>query len=95
MAISESIRPDVEIAARILREAGAEEVYVFGSAAHGIERPGSDIDMAVKGLPPEIFFQTMGEVVMAISRCFDLIDLDERNLFTEYLENEGELVRVA
>lgn len=95
MAISESIRPDVEIAARILREAGAEEVYVFGSAAHGKERPGSDIDLAVRGLPPEVFFKTMSEIVFSIRRELDLIDLDEPNLFTEYLERKGELVRVA
>jgi predicted nucleotidyltransferase len=95
MAISESIRQDVEIAAKILREAGAKEVYVFGSAAHGKDRPGSDIDMAVRGLPPKIFFRTMGRVAITISRPFDLLDLDRKNPLTEYLEREGELIRVA
>ena len=95
MAISESIRQDVEIAAKILREAGAKEVYVFGSAAHAKERAGSDIDIAVRGLPPEVFFSTAGRIALAISKEFDLVDLDERNPFTEYLEQEGELIRVA
>jgi len=86
---------DVDIAAKILREAGACEVYVFGSAAHGKARPDSDLDLAVRGLPPEVFFKTMGRVAFAVSRRFDLIDLDERNPFTEYLEKKGGLIRVA
>ncbi|MCX6376254.1 MAG: nucleotidyltransferase domain-containing protein [Armatimonadetes bacterium] len=95
MAISQSIMQDVEIAAKILLEAGAKEVYVFGSAAHGEEHPGSDIDMAVRGLPPRIFFRTMGKVALAVSRPFDLVDLDKGNLFTEFLERKGELVSVG
>ena len=60
------IKRDVEAAVKILREAGAREVFIFGSAGHGTERPDSD-----------------------------LVDLDERNPFTEYLERKGGLVRVA
>jgi len=93
--MNEEIREDVEKAAKILREAGATEVYVFGSAAHRELRPESDIDIAVRGLPPEKFFRAMSTVTFAISRPFDLIDLDERDPFTEYLEKEGELLRVA
>ena len=93
--MDEAIRKDVETAARILREAGAQEVYVFGSAAHGKMRPDSDIDLAIRGLSPERFFPTMGRVRDAISHLFDLIDLDDDNLFTQYLEQEGELLRVA
>ena len=90
-----AIKSDIETAARILREEGATEVYVFGSAAHGKMRPDSDIDLAVRGLPPERYFPAMGRVVDAIQRLFDLVDLDEENLFTRFLEDEGELTRVA
>ena len=90
-----AIKSDIETAARILREEGATEVYVFGSAAHGKMRPDSDIDFAIRGLPPERFFPAMGKVGDAISYVFDLIDLDDDNLFTRFLEEEGELVRVA
>ena len=95
MATGDSIQRDIELAARILREAGAQEVFVFGSASRGVERPGSDLDLAVRGLPPERFFEAMSRVTFAISRSFDLIDLDERNVFTEYLEKKGGLRRVA
>ncbi len=93
--MDDEIRSDIETAARILREEGATEVYVFGSAAHGKMRPESDIDFAIRGLPPEKFFPTMGKVGDAIRRLFDLVDLDDNNLFTRFLEEEGELVRVA
>jgi len=89
------IKNDIETAARILREEGATEVYVFGSAAHGKMRPDSDIDLAVRGLPPERYFPAMGRVVDAIQRLFDLVDLDEENLFTQYIVQKGVLQRVA
>jgi len=82
-------------AAEILKAAGAREVYVFGSAAKGTARQGSDLDLAVSGLPPRIFFQTMGKVHEAIGRPLDLIDLDENTLFVQYLREHGELLRVG
>ena len=91
----ELVSSDIETAARILKEAGASEVFVFGSAARGSAGPDSDLDLAVRGLPPEEFFRAMGRVVLAISRQIDLVDLDEENPFTKYLEREGELKRVA
>ena len=90
-----AIKSDIELAARILREEGATEVYVFGSAVHGKMRPDSDIDFAIRGLPPEKYFPTRGKVGRAISHLFDLVDLDDDNLFTRFLEEEGELLRVA
>lgn len=93
--MDETIQRDIETAARILREAGATEVFVFGSAAEGKLRPDSDIDLAVRGIPPEKFFRAIGMAMRAISRDLDLIDLDEENLFTEFLQQEGQLKRVA
>lgn len=93
--LDKSVKHDAETAARILLSAGATEVFVFGSLVHGEARPDSDLDIAVRGLPPEKFFRTMSEISFAISRPFDLVDLDEQNPFTEYLEQAGELLRVA
>ncbi len=84
----------VREAARVLMAAGAHEVYLFGSAAMGSMRKGSDIDLAVKGLPPEAFFTAMGQAGDILQRQVDLVDLDEDNPFTRYLKEEGELVRV-
>lgn len=95
MTKGSSIQQDIELAIKILQEAGAQEVFIFGSASRGTERPESDVDLAVRGLPAERFYEAVGKVILSISRPFDLIDLDERSEFTEYLERKGGLKRVA
>jgi len=87
--------PLIEKAAAALKTAGAREVYVFGSASKGRLRPNSDVDMAVSGLPPEVFFRAMAAAHEALGRPLDLIDLDEDNPFIRYLKNKGELLRVG
>jgi len=85
----------IQAAAAALKEFGAREVYVFGSTAGGTMREDSDIDLAVSGLPPEVFFRAMARASGALGRELDLIDLDEDTPFTRYLKEEGELERVA
>ena len=85
----------VDKAAAALKAAGAKEVYVFGSAKKGEMRPNSDVDMAVSGLPPEVFFRAMAKAHDALGRPLDLVDLDEDNAFTQYLKSKGELLRVG
>jgi predicted nucleotidyltransferase len=85
----------IEKAAAALKAAGAREVYVFGSARTGKLRPHSDVDMAVSGLPPEVFFRAMAAAHDALGRPLDLVDLDDDNDFTRYLKEEGELQRVG
>jgi len=91
----EKIERLIQDAAAALKAAGARVVYVFGSAAKGNLRENSDVDMAVSGLPPEVFFQAMGKAIRALGRPGDLVDLDEDNPFTRYLKSEGELLRVG
>ena len=93
--MKKGIRELVERAAKVLRDAGANEVYLFGSARGGDLREGSDIDLAVAGLPPERFFQAMGQVADILQCRLDLVDLDEESPFTRYLREEGELRRVG
>jgi predicted nucleotidyltransferase len=85
----------IEKAAAALKAAGAREVYVFGSASKGKLRPGADADMAVSGLPPEVYFRAMAAAHDALGRPLDLVDLDDDNAFTRYLKQEGELQRVG
>jgi len=82
-------------AAASLEAAGTREVYVFGSAAQGTLREDSDVDMAVSGLPPKVFFRAMAIASDALGRPLDLVDLDEDTAFTRYLKREGELRRVG
>jgi predicted nucleotidyltransferase len=89
------LRKRIERAAAVLKSFGAREVYVFGSAAAGVPRPGSDVDLAVVGLPPEVFFEATAGAADALGCELDLVDLDEQTPFTCYLREQGELQRVA
>jgi predicted nucleotidyltransferase len=93
--MNDEMRELIKRAAAVLKEAGASEVYLFGSGAKGNIRENSDIDLAVSGLPPEKFFQAMGLVADILQRPLDLVDLDELNPFTRYLKEEEELQNVG
>jgi len=93
--VDSDLKERIGRAAAVLKAAGAKEVFVFGSAATGKLRQGSDIDLAVSGLPPERFFKAMGRAGDVLGCTLDLIDLDEECPFTRYLREEGELKRVG
>ena len=93
--MAEKLEGLIEKAVAELKEAGAREVYLFGSAAKGMLRENSDLDLAVSGLPPERFVRALARAANLLRRPVDLIDLDEDSAFTRYLKDEGELRRVG
>jgi len=93
--MNETLRTPLLRAAAVLKAAGAQEVYLFGSAATGTARDDSDIDLAVSGLPPHVFYQAMALAGDILQRPLDLVDLDEGSIFTEYLKRSGKLQRVV
>lgn len=95
MEVNRDMDSRVHQAADVLKQYGAREVYLFGSAANGTARADSDVDLAVSGLPPVAFFQAMARAGQVLGRTLDLIDLDEANPFTQYLRQQGKLIRVA
>lgn len=78
-----------------LRRHGAAEVYLFGSQRTAAARADSDIDIAVKGLPPQRFFRAMADAQALLDRPLDLVDLDEPSPFVDYLLRSGELQHVG
>jgi len=93
--MDQELERQIERAAEVLKSYGAKEVYVFGSAATGEMDEYSDIDFAVAGLPPGVFFRALAVASDAVGRHVDIIDLDSDNAFTRYLHSEGELKRVG
>ena len=81
-------------AAALLICMGAKEVFVFGSATRNELRPESDVDIAVRGLPPGRFFAAVSKVTDALGRPVDLVDLDDLTPTVRYVLGSGELVRV-
>ena len=88
------IDTNVVLAANLLRGMGATEVFLFGSAAKGELRPGSDVDIAVTGLPPRVYFSAVSKASAVVGRPVDLVELDDRTPLVDYLLRSGELVRV-
>ena len=85
----------IKKAVQVLIHAGAREVYLFGSCTTTTVRDNSDVDLAVSGLPPRMFFRAMSRAVAVLDRPMDLVDLDETNPFTQFLKAEGLLRRVG
>ncbi len=88
-------RDAVAKAATLFIGLGASQVFVFGSAVKGQLRSTSDIDMAVSGLPPRVYFSAVSQASDLIGRPVDLVDLDDDSGLVRYLRGSGELVRVG
>lgn len=88
--------PLVERAVAIFREHGATEVYVYGSVVSGHWDPEwSDIDFAVRGIPPASWWRAGGKVMCELGRDVDVTDLDGGDRFSQMLERRGKLTRVG
>lgn len=94
-AIPEILQEDLRRAVQILKDGGCSEVYLFGSAATGELRERSDLDLAVKGCPQGQFFHLLGKLMMELNSPVDLISLDSGDAFAQFLQKEGELVRIG
>jgi predicted nucleotidyltransferase len=95
--MTDELKGQIEQAAEVLKQFGAKEVYVFGSAVTGEMDEYSDIDLAVSGLPAKEFFRAWSKAGDRIPRReLDLVDLDDDRPFTKYLKRkEGRLQRVG
>lgn len=85
----------IEKAVKTLKGAGAEEVHVYGSAAHGTMGEDSDLDLAVVGLPPERLCGAIAGTMSATGVEVHLVDLAEDTPFVRTLKEGGELRRVG
>lgn len=95
LSVPETVREDIERAVRILKEGGCTHIFLFGSAAKGRIEDRSDLDLAVRGCPPDRFFGLLGRLLWELDRPVDLVDLDAQDAFAQYLQSRGELIQVG
>ena len=92
---NDDLRERLKDVVACLTAAGAREVYLFGSRVKNWNKPGSDVDLAVAGLPPENFLRAFHDAMQLLHSDLDLVDLDEDSLFAKHLKDSGDLVRVG
>ena len=94
-AIPDEYRADVARAVEICKAEGCRDVFIFGSVAAGRHRSQSDLDIAVRGCPPERFYRLLGRLMDELSHPVNLVDLDIEIRVAEFLEQEDQLVHVG
>lgn len=77
-----------------LNSIGIEEIYLFGSIARNEANETSDIDIAVRGIKSQDFFQVYGELLMKVTHHFDLVDLNLQEEFGNRLIKDKQLERL-
>ncbi|MCI0691532.1 nucleotidyltransferase domain-containing protein [candidate division KSB1 bacterium] len=93
-ALAAQARLALKEAVAILKKHGAKRVILFGSLHQG-ERfhRGSDIDLAVEGIPPQKFFRAGADLMMALDWPIDLKPLEEvDDFFRKMVLQKGELI---
>jgi len=77
---------------RLSKEFGAEKVLLFGSCLDDVESA-HDIDVAIKGVKPEKFFEMYGRILGEVDSDLDLIPLeDTREHFAKRILEKGKLL---
>lgn len=92
--IAPSVQHDLEQAMTILKEGGCSAVFLFGSAAKGTMHAQSDLDLAVRGCPPQRYFYLLGRLLADLEHAVDLVDLDIPSPFVDFLLTKGNLVQL-
>ncbi|MFQ6056199.1 MAG: nucleotidyltransferase family protein [Methanosarcinales archaeon] len=79
---------DKEVIIQCAKKYKVSTIYLFGSS---LDRNSeyNDIDLAVKGIKPEVFFKFYGELLRNLSKPVDLVDLSKKSLFNQIIEEKG------
>lgn len=77
--------------AQLAADFSVKKVLLFGSSCRE-GALGRDIDLAVSGIAPHLFYRFYADLMWALSRPVDLVDLDRESLFTKIIRREGILL---
>ncbi len=79
---------DKNIIEQLARKYHAKRVVLFGSSLSSTKEY-RDIDIAVEGIEGKDFYTFYGELLCALSRPVDVIDLSKKTRFIELILREG------
>jgi len=95
LIIPSKYQKDIDIATNFLKNEGCQSIYLFGSLVTGKIHQNSDIDIGIKGLPPEKFIRVYAKLDKNLSNTVDLVDFDENDKFYNLLNSLGEIVEIG
>lgn len=75
----------------IAKRYNVSKIYLFGSNISS-GRESNDIDLAVEGISGSLFFKFYSELIFALSKPVDLIDLKKKSLLNDMVKSEGILL---
>ena len=75
----------------LCRQYGVKKALLFGSCLEA-GREAADIDLAVEGIPPGDFFRFYGDLMFALSKPVDVVDLSGRSKFLDLVRRDGVLL---
>ena len=79
---------DKNIIEQLARKYHAKRVMLFGSSL-SLTQEYRDIDIAVEGIEEKDFYAFYGELLCALSKPVDIIDLSKKTRFIELILQEG------
>ena len=79
---------DRQIIKEIAAKYHAKRVMLFGSSLSP-DRESRDIDIGVEGIDEKDFFTFYGELLCALSKPVDIVDLSTNSPFIELIQREG------
>lgn len=90
-SLPDRYKEDIQKTVEILKKEGCKEIYLFGSLVTGKYHDKSDIDIGIKGLPSEKFF----DVYAKLSYIIELTDFDDSKDFFEIVNRHKEIVKIG
>ena len=93
--IPEKYQQEIKKACYLLKSKGCKKVYLFGSMVTGGIHASSDIDIGIKGLPPEKFLRVYSDLSDNIEIKFDLVDFDFSSDFFALLKEIDEVKEIG
>ncbi|MFH1223846.1 MAG: hypothetical protein V1647_05850 [Pseudomonadota bacterium] len=82
-------KKDRSLIAQKAKEYDVSRIFLFGSSIDPGKKKANDIDLAAEGLNPKMFFKFYGDLIFALSKPVDLVDLTAKNSFNEYIKRYG------
>lgn len=84
------IKKRLKLAEEYLKSVGCKEIILFGSLANGMADKFSDIDLAVSGISPDIYFKSLAEISSVVGWKVDLVSMDYISAdFKESIQKHG------